>query len=476
MVMLAALALLSTQSASPTAEVPVAILPQNSRVLFQGDSITDMNRGRTDDPNHILGHSYAFLVAARAASLHPERNVTFINRGVSGNKVTDLQARWKTDTLDLKPDVLSILVGINDLNQGVTPADFEANYDKLLTETRAALPNAKLVLCEPFGLPTGKRKDIWPDYSAKLAEFQKKVAQLAFKHRATLVYLQHEFDQACDRAPADHWIWDGVHPTYAGQQLLADAWTRTVNKALVDPLYDPARNSAIDPQVNFERDSYDWLHRHADELDAQAKMIKDHDGKLDVVMIGDSITHFWGGEPKANQSNGPDAWADTFKGLRVLNLGFGWDRTQNVLWRLNHGEFQGLTPKSIVLNIGTNNLVGDPTARENTPAEVAVGIQAVIEALHRRSPSSKIFVMAVFPRGFEKGNDLDRRITQLNQILKTAIAGQPQVTLLDIGNKLRQLDGSISNKILFDGTHPTNAGYQIWGNSLRDAGALGSSN
>jgi lysophospholipase L1-like esterase len=225
-------------------------------------------------------------------------------------------------------------------------------------------------------------------------------------------------------------------------------------------------NSATQPEVNFERDGYDWLHRHADVLDTQKK------GNPDVVLIGDSITHYWSGEPKASTVNGRNAWQATFGDLKVLNMGYGWDRTQNVLWRLNHGEFVGITPKTIILNIGTNNLVGDETARTNTPSEVVAGIKAILKILRNRSSKSQIFVMAIFPRGFEKGNKLDRTISELNGFLAPAIRGDTHVHFLDIGLKMRDLDGSISKEVLFDGTHPTEKGYLIWGKALIEAGAI----
>jgi lysophospholipase L1-like esterase len=207
---------------------PMPVFTPGARILFQGDSITDGNRGRNADPNHILGHGYQFILSAKYGAELAERHLTFINRGVSGNKVSDLAKRWQTDTLDLKPDVLSILVGVNDLWQGVSVEAYEQQYDQLLAETVKALPNVKLVLCEPFGLPVGKPKEKWTTYRAELAARQAVVAKLAEKYHAPVIHFQKVFDEAVKRAPADYWMWDGVHPTYSGHQLLADEWERVV--------------------------------------------------------------------------------------------------------------------------------------------------------------------------------------------------------------------------------------------------------
>jgi lysophospholipase L1-like esterase len=213
-----------------------AIFRDGARVLFQGDSITDGNRGRSPDPNHILGHGYAFILAAHYGRHLPDHHLTFINRGISGNKVTDLKARWQKDALDLKPDVVSILVGINDAGSvirqrdpAVTPGEFERVYDELLAETKAALPGVRLVLCEPFILPVGPVKEKWEAYSADVKARQEIVARLAGKHGACLVRLQEAFDKACEEAPAEYWIWDGVHPTYPGHQIVAESWARAVD-------------------------------------------------------------------------------------------------------------------------------------------------------------------------------------------------------------------------------------------------------
>lgn len=214
----------------------MAVFGKGARILFQGDSITDGNRGRNEDPNHILGHGYAFIIAARFGSEFPERRLVFMNRGISGNTVQDLGARWKSDTLDLRPDVLSIMVGINDVDHVVggrdasTVEQFEQRYDHLLSETVAAYPKVRLVLCEPFALRVGRVVKDWDRWQAEVGKRRAVVDKLAAKYHAPVVHLQRVFDEACERAPADYWIWDGIHPTYSGHQLIADEWVRTVRQ------------------------------------------------------------------------------------------------------------------------------------------------------------------------------------------------------------------------------------------------------
>jgi lysophospholipase L1-like esterase len=200
---------------------PIPAFAPGARILFQGDSITDGNRGRSADPNHILGHGYVFLIAARHGAAFPEEKLDFINRGVSGNTVLDLEQRWQPDTLDLKPDLLSILIGVNDHGKGVPLEQFEQVYDQLLTAAKVATPKLKLVLGEPFVKPGGILDE-------DIRRRQEIVARLARKHGAALVHFQRVFDEATKRAPADYWIWDSVHPTYRGHQLMADEWERAV--------------------------------------------------------------------------------------------------------------------------------------------------------------------------------------------------------------------------------------------------------
>ena len=207
----------------------------NDVIVFQGDSITDGGRQRTgSDFNHIMGQDYAYLLAAEIRARYPQRSLTFINRGVGGDRVVDLAARWQADTLALKPNLLSILVGVNDsladAQKKESVAQFEATYNQLLAQTTAALPNTKIILGSPFLLPVRAHK---ASYENDLGEVQKRqaaVARLATKFHLPLILYQEVFDRACRQAPADHWSWDGVHPTYAGHPLMMQAWLRTANR------------------------------------------------------------------------------------------------------------------------------------------------------------------------------------------------------------------------------------------------------
>ncbi|MCY2924559.1 MAG: SGNH/GDSL hydrolase family protein [Planctomycetota bacterium] len=205
---------------------------KNTTILFQGDSITDGARGRNEDLNHILGHGYVFLIAARLTADRPGLGLRFHNRGCSGHSVVDLHARWREDALDLAPDVLSVLIGVNDVETGVPTARYETEYRQMLEETRAALPKTRFVLCHPFMLPVGGRKDRWKELRADIDSRIDVVDRLAREFQAVVVPNQAVFDAACQHAPAEYWLWDGIHPMPAGHELMAREWLAAVEKPM----------------------------------------------------------------------------------------------------------------------------------------------------------------------------------------------------------------------------------------------------
>ena len=199
-------------------------------VLFQGDSVTDCGRnncGGAGFNNQGLGPGYPGMIAARLACDRPDIEWNFINRGISGNRIVDLYARWKADCINLAPDILSILIGVNDTwhhfgsNNGVEVPRYARFYRELLIWTREALPQIKFILMDPFVCPDVNDRNV---FVPELIERRKVIAELAEEFNAIHIPLQDLFDQAFTRAPQAHWAADGVHPTPAGHQLITDAW------------------------------------------------------------------------------------------------------------------------------------------------------------------------------------------------------------------------------------------------------------
>ena len=213
------------------------------------------------------------------------------------------------------------------------------------------------------------------------------------------------------------------------------------------------------PYPKFERDSYDWDERYRLCCE-QAKA-----RRADIVFIGDSITHFWDSAAKPVSHGGP-VWDRLFSRRNVLNIGFGWDRTPNVLWRLRNGHFVNQKPRAVVLNIGTNNLTKTAHYPGDTSEDAADGILAVIDLLQELSPESRIVSMAVFPRG-GRGEELERKVMQMNAIVTERLKGRRNILRLDLTDRFLNPDGSQRKELFRDGCHLTCAGYEIWGEALR---------
>jgi lysophospholipase L1-like esterase len=224
-----------TQPSVQADDKPLAHTPFKSGnvILFQGDSITDAGRNRekasvaNEQPG--MGGGYAWMAAADILVMQPD--VKIYNRGISGNKVFQLAERWKADCLDLKPDVLSILIGVNDIwhklngNYDGTVETYEKDLKKLLTTTKEALPDVKLVICEPFVLRCGAVGDKWfPEFD----EFRAASKRVSDEFKTIFVPFQSMFNAAVKFAPPEHWAKDGVHPSAHGAALMAHTWVSTV--------------------------------------------------------------------------------------------------------------------------------------------------------------------------------------------------------------------------------------------------------
>ena len=199
--------------------------------------------------------------------------------------------------------------------------------------------------------------------------------------------------------------------------------------------------------------SYDWEKRHALTSAAVKK------AKPQILFIGDSITHFFGGEQFDSYAlRGQQTWGEFYAPRNAGNLGFGWDKTENVLWRLQQGAIDGIAPKLVVMMIGTNN-----TGNCSAP-DIALGIEAIVQEFGKRLPQSKILLLGVFPRG-EKPGPQREKIAEINGII-AKLDGTHNVTYLDIGPKFLTPEGLITKDIMPDFLHPNEKGYRIWAEAI----------
>ena len=199
------------------------------KILFQGDSITDCGRNRENDS--YLGHGYPRFVQGKLMVEQPGQN-TFVNMGISGNRIVDVYARIKADIINLKPDVMSILIGINDVwhevarQNGVDAVKFEKIYSMLIEEVLEALPNIKIMILEPFVLKGCATLDAWDTFITETKLRAAAAKRIAEKYNLTFIPLQEMFDNMPDCVRPDYWAGDGVHPTAAGHELISNEWIK----------------------------------------------------------------------------------------------------------------------------------------------------------------------------------------------------------------------------------------------------------
>lgn len=201
---------------------------------------------------------------------------------------------------------------------------------------------------------------------------------------------------------------------------------------------------AVTPDARTDGTPNWWTRRHEQKL----RDIKAQE-KVDLLMIGDSITHAW-------EDTGKAAWERYYAKRHAFNLGFGGDRTENVLWRLQNGAVDGVSPRLVVLMIGTNNAY-----RKDKPRHIAAGVEAIIGELRRRLPDAKVLVLAIFPRGPGPDDEL-RRINDAANGNIAGFADREHVFFLDINDAFLDEDGTLPESIMPDLLHPNEKGYELW--------------
>ncbi|QHS58651.1 SGNH/GDSL hydrolase family protein [Chitinophaga agri] len=226
----------TTSSESPARAKKIS-LKKDAVILFQGDSITDAGRKRdkndANDPS-ALGNGYAYLTAAALLREFPDKNLKIYNKGISGNKVYQLAERWDADCLQIKPDVLSILIGVNDFwhtlngNYNGTIKTYRDDFTKLLDRTKQALPEVQLIIGEPFAVNGVKAVD--DKWFPAFNDYRVAAREIATKYDAAFIPYQSIYDKAEKSAPGSYWTGDGVHPAIPGASLMAASWMETIRK------------------------------------------------------------------------------------------------------------------------------------------------------------------------------------------------------------------------------------------------------
>jgi lysophospholipase L1-like esterase len=220
--------------------------------------------------------------------------------------------------------------------------------------------------------------------------------------------------------------------------------------ALILPVLLLQQESSTEPAAR--RKDYNWMPLVEWNKRHQANLDKVKKGNIDLLFVGDSITEGWG-----NNS----VWQKTYEPLKAANIGIGGDTTENVLWRLDNGEVEGISPKVAVLLIGTNNL----GLEGHAPDAVAKGVAAVVQSLRKKLPKTKILLLAIFPRDEQPTADIRKKIKTVNDTI-AKLDDKKTVRFLDIGAKLSNPDGSLSKEVMPDFLHLSEKGYQIWADAM----------
>lgn len=395
-----------------------------------------------------------------------------VNLGYSGYRTENILWNIENGELDgQSPKVIVLEIGTNNVDEKNYPTRHTAGQlaggiEAIVKLIRVKLPDTKIIVLRSFPgcyggpNPTSHRAilDRASEIASKLDDgehvFYCDVNHIFLNLDGTI---KHEF------------MPDWLHPNPEGAKLWAQAMEPLLSKLMDDASLDNdiSENTAIVPISKLENDSYNWWERHNDILSIKDSL------NPEIVLIGNSITHIWGGpllkyaDGTAREPNGPVSWNSAFQQYRVLNLGFGWDRTQNVLWRLDRGELDGLHPRVVIIHIGTNNTSETVNARMNTAPEIIEGIVAICARVRSKVPHTKIVLMAVFPREQYPENPRRMLINEINKELK-AFSEQHRIELIDIGPLMLNSDGTFPKENAGDFCHPTEKGYQIWADAIKE--------
>lgn len=355
---------------------------------------------------------------------HPVVNLGFSGSGKLEKELFELLAETdaKLYIIDCMPNMIS-------------PADTAVIAERILTgiKTLRTRNQAPVLLVEHSGYMNEYTSDrAEASYRASNRQLRKAYNTLMQQEPDIYYLTKEEIGLSMDA------MVEGVHPSDLGMQQYADSYVKKIREILKE---ETGTESTCIP-CKQQRDPYDWQARHEQILKLNRT------DSPEAVIIGNSIVHYWAGEPLAHQQQGKHAWSRLFKGTKVHNLGFGWDKIENVLWRIYHGELDGYEAKNIFMLIGTNNL------QFNTDHEIIEGIVFTAKAIRERQPSAKLHVIGILPR---KGQE--QRIAHINTELQQELV-KSNAIYIDLTPFLTKRDGRIDESLFGDGLHPNEKGYK----------------
>jgi lysophospholipase L1-like esterase len=363
---------------------------------------------------------------------------TVINLGFSGNGRLEPELINLLGGIDAKVYVLDCLPNLV-APQYVTTAELKKRIVIAIKQLQAKRPSVPILFTEHDGYmdeeinPAEKKK--YQDANKALKEVLDSLAATGVK--SVFLLSKKEINQDIETTV------DGTHSNDAGMMRYADAYEKEIRNILNESIGD--NTTTIPVTQRRDASTYDWETRH----NAVLAYNKTH--KPQIVFLGNSITNYWSGEPTAPIRRGEISWAKYFEHKSAANFGFGWDRVENVLWRVYHDELDSISPSHIVLMIGTNNL------QLNTDDAIVTGLQFLVSAIHKKQPAAKILLMGILPR-----RDMEDRIAKLNKLIAKADMGE-NVHFADSGKLFLKPDKKIDEALFVDGLHPNEKGYEKLG-------------
>lgn len=393
----------------------------NVDLLLIGDSITHGWEGEGKD---VWAKFYA------------KRNA--VNLGIGGDRTQHVLWRLDHGNIDgISPKLAVLMIGTNNAG-GDSPENIAAGVKAIVEKLRTKLPQTKVLVLAIF--PRGaNNQDGLRQVNTKANEI---IAKLADGQNVFFLDIGPKF-LAADGTLSKETMPDLLHLTAKSYQVWAEAIEPTVAKLMGEA--DAQDSVAVAPVARPD----EWWQKRHEAMNARVKQ-----GNVDMILIGDSITHGWEGAA--------DVWNKFYGKRNAVNLGISGDQTGHVLWRLDHGNIDGISPKLAVIMIGTNNAGHNP---HQAPEEIAKGVKAIVEKLRTKLPQMKVLVLAIFPRGADNNDPIRQINVKANEIISKLADGQ-NVFFLDIGPKFLAADGTLSKDVMPDLLHLNANSYATWAESI----------